>query len=346
MRPAADQREPRHREAYSQFMPEPDPLTPHVHHEPLAGRSVFIAPGRAERPDDAALGATGDDPRAWCPFCAGNESRTPPASCRAPADESVPWRARIVPNHYPVAADVIPHRAVSAARRVAHGIHDVVVESAAHERSVLAIAEDHWRDVWVLVRRRLADLAARGDLTWAGVFKNSGPRAGASLEHVHSQLVGLDLVPTALATEVAAAAAAVDPFGDLIAAARREGRIVREAGDLVVLVPHAPRQPLETWIMPVTPEAFFHATSPGRAAALADLTRWFVARLVRLAPAADYNWWLHQLPFAGHDDIAARWHWHLEILPRITPLAGFELATGCHISVMTPLESARRLRDD
>ncbi len=325
--------------------PDPDPHAPHVHHEPLAARRVFVAPGRAHRPDDAVLGAAAGDPRAWCPFCAGNESRTPPASLRAPADASLPWRARIVPNRYPVAVDVGGEPDHAAACRAAHGVHDVVVESATHERSVLDVPPEAWRDVWELVRLRLADLAGRGDLAWAGVFKNSGPLAGASLEHLHSQLVGLDLVPPAVAAELAAATAAADPFGDLIAAARGAGRIVRESGGLVALVPNAPRQPLETWIVPVAAEAFFHGTAPDRVAALADLTRWFVGRLAALAPDADYNWWLHQLPFRGHEALARRWHWHLEILPRLTPLAGFELATGCHISVMAPRDAAGLLRD-
>ena len=325
--------------------PAPDPLAPHVHHDPLAGRSVFVAPGRATRPDDDALGAGAGDPQDWCPFCAGNESRTPPASLRVPADAALPWRARIVPNRFPVAIDTGRGSETPGARRAAHGIHDVVIESAEHRRSVLAVEADAWRDVWELVRLRLADLADRGDLAWAGIFKNSGPLAGASLEHLHSQLVGLDLVPEALARELAGAAAAADAFAALVAAARREGRVVREHGDLVALVPSAPRQPLETWILPAEPEAFYHATSPARAAALADLTRWFVGRLADLAPAADYNWWLHQLPFQGHEALVGRWHWHLEIVPRITPLAGFELATGCHITVMTPVEAARRLRD-
>ena len=326
--------------------PHHEPPEPRVHHEPLAGRTVFVAPGRAARPDDAALRAASGDPRDWCPFCAGNESRTPPESLRTPADDSLQWRARIVPNHFPVAVDRERGARATGGPRVARGVHEVVIESPAHERSVLAIAPDAWRDVWQLVGRRLAALADRGDLAWAGVFKNSGPLAGASLEHLHSQLVGLDLVPPALAEELAAAAARTDPFGELITAARRDGRIVREQGDLVALVPHAPRQPLETWILPVTAEAFFHATTPARCAALADLTRWCVGRLARVQPAADFNWWLHQLPFTGHEALSDRWHWHLEIMPRLTPLAGFELATGCHICVTAPDDAARMLRDE
>jgi len=323
-----------------------DADAPRIHHDPLADRRVFVAPGRAARPDDATLVAGGGgDPRDWCPFCAGNESRTPPASERVPVDASLPWRARVVPNRYPVAVDTGGGPRPAGSGRAAGGVHDVVIESAAHDRSVLTVAPEAWRDVWELVRRRLAAVARRDDVAWACVFKNSGPRAGASLEHLHSQLVGLDIVPDAVAREVTAVTARPDAFAATVAAARREGRIVNEAADLVALVPEAPRQPLETWILPTAPEAFFHATSAERVSALADLTRWFVARLAALAPDADYNWWLHQLPYTGHDDLAGHWHWHLEIVPRITPLAGFELATGCHISVMPPHEAARLLRD-
>jgi hypothetical protein len=83
----------------------------------------------------------------------------------------------------------------TADRRPAHGVHDVVIEAADHVRSILAVDPAHWRDVWELCRQRLAALADRSDLAWATVFKNSGPRAGASLEHLHSQLIALDFVP-------------------------------------------------------------------------------------------------------------------------------------------------------
>ncbi|NBT12887.1 MAG: DUF4921 family protein [Planctomycetia bacterium] len=317
---------------------------PHRHHEPLALRTVFVAPQRAERPI-LTRGVAAD-----CPFCAGHESRTPPAVLRSPADPQLPWRVRLVPNQFPVVVEAAPATALDGAglRQPAHGVHEVLVESPAHERSILAIAPDAWRDAWDVCRRRLAELADRADLAWALVFKNSGVRAGASLEHVHSQLVALDFLPPLVAGKIAIAGCARDPFGGLIAAAEAEGRIVAEQDDVVALVPHAPRQPFETLILPRRPCRHFHAADDAAVAAVAALTQRVIARLDRIAPGTDYNWWLHQAPFASVGTTSTgleNWHWHLEILPRLAEFAGFELATGCHITTMSPAESARRLRE-
>ena len=322
---------------------------PHLHHDPLTARTVFVAPGRAQRPNELE-GAT-----IRCPFCTGNESLTPPDVLRSPRVAAEPWRSRIVPNRFPIVTDTAADPPAAAGQtggpRPAAGVHEVVIESAAHVRSILAIDPADWRDVWELCRERLATLADQGDLAWATVFKNSGVRAGASLEHVHSQLVALDFVPPAIEAELVAAGRSADPFGDLVRTAEAEGRFVEEAGDLVAVVPPAPRQPFETWILPRTPERDFHATTSDRVAALALLTQSCIGRLDRLLPQADYNWWLHQPPFARHGDcrpsphVPARWHWHLEIMPRINGLAGFELGAGCHITTATPQDSARRLRE-
>jgi UDPglucose--hexose-1-phosphate uridylyltransferase len=329
-------------------VPEPARDTadgPQIHHDALAARHVIVAPSRAERPADADLAARGGGPEAWCPFCAGNESRTPPDILRTPADTALPWRARIVANRFPFVAHAEPKAGRPGTDgRPAHGVHDVLIEAAAHERSILALDAAAWREVWELSRLRLAELAARDDLVWATVFKNSGPRAGASLEHLHSQIVALDFVPPLVALKMAAAATAADPFGDLIDVARSEGRVVAETAEVVAVVPPAPRQPFETWLLPVEPQPFFHAAAPTHVAAVADLTRWFVGRLDRLAAGADYNWWLHQAPHRPAV-AAARWRWHLEMLPRLAQLAGFELGTGCHVNPLSAAESARRLRE-
>jgi UDPglucose--hexose-1-phosphate uridylyltransferase len=116
----------------------------------------------------------------------------------------------------------------------------------------------------------------------------------------------------------------------------------------VALVPPAPRQPYETWIVSEQPEPHLHAAAAEQGAALADLTRDFVGRLERLAPGSHFNWWLHQAPFArsaADARTSAGWHWHLEILPRLSEFAGFELGTGCHITTVSAEDSAQRLRD-
>jgi len=333
---------------------DPAPHDPRLHHDPVSGRTVFVAPTRATRPHDAdrpADAAGTSAPRDWCPFCAGNEHRTPPAWLRAPADAAGPWQARIVPNLYPFAVEdpLAGDPAVGQVPpqpRPAHGVHDVVIESAAHERAITAVAADAWRDVWELCRRRLEMLAGRSDLAWATIFKNSGPRAGASLEHLHSQLVALDFVPAVMQCEMVATARSPGLFADVITAADATGLIVAERADVVLLVPAAPRQPFEAWILPRTPEPFFHATSASRVAAVAELTQLYVGRLERLVPGSHFNWWLHQLPFGSRASagVRAAWHWHLEILPRLSSFAGFELATGCHITPLSAAESAVRLR--
>lgn len=308
---------------------------PWLVHDLLTGRPVFVAPQRGGKPDDRALRAvleSAGEPCHWCPFCPGNESATPPAEARAPADESLPWRARIVPNAFPITAHP--------------GVHDVVIESSRHDRSILEVPPEAWRDVWALCRDRLAALATRDGIAWATIFKNSGPAAGASLEHVHSQIIGLDIVPPVMQAELAAVRRDRGLFVRLLADARADDRVVAEAGGLIALVPPAPRQPYETWIVSATAQPHFHAADAGHVAALADLTRELAARLERLSAACHFNWWLHQAPFRMADDDPARshWHWHVEVLPRLAELAGFEIGTGCHITTLAADEAASRLR--
>ncbi len=315
-----------------------------MHRDPVSGRPVFVAPQRGGKPDDrmlvahAAIDATAHD---WCPFCAGNEHRTPPDVLRAPADPARPWHARIVPNAYPITTS--PEIAVTT-EQAAIGIHEVIIESPRHDSAITQIDQGAWQDVWHLCHRRLADLAATTSLAWATVFKNSGAKAGASLEHVHSQLVAIDVVPPVMAAELEAVRRDPGTFPSLIAAAAASGRIVAERPGVVAIVPPAPRQPYEVWLIAREPEPHFHATSPDQVVALADLTRDLAGRYQRLASGCHFNWWLHQAPLAG-SPVPPGWHWHLEMLPRLSEFAGFEVGTGCHITTVSAAESARRLCD-
>ncbi|NDC62765.1 MAG: hypothetical protein EBZ59_01960, partial [Planctomycetia bacterium] len=228
--------------------PEKTPIddeddAPRLHHDVLGDRTVFIAPRRAGRPSD--LDPAGGGTAAACPFCAGNESMTPGESLRLPETKAEPWRIRIIPNHFPAVEDRPPGACgewSGGGPRPAHGVHEVVIESPRHERSILGVDPSSWRDAWELSRRRLEALSNRDDLAWGTVFKNSGAAAGASMEHLHSQLIAIDFVPPVVLAELAAATRANDPFGELLRDARADGRVVAEAGDVVAVVPPAPRQ--------------------------------------------------------------------------------------------------------
>lgn len=330
-------------------MHEPNAEACLIEVDPLSRRAVFVAPERARRPLEEELAA--------CPFCAGNEHLTPHEVARIPADDTLAWEARLIPNRYPVVVDRSGGRADRTAgegvleSRPAHGVHDVIVESPRHDTSILSIEPRSWRASWELVRRRLARLAQRDDLAWGMVFKNSGTAAGASLDHVHSQLVAIDFVPPPVVAKLAAPAGGESAFERIIREAEHDRRIVARSDDLVALVPSAPRQPLETWLIPRSPGPWFHAVEPSAVVGLADLLREVVARIERVAPGTQFNWWLHQAPFerSGGEPrpaVPVGWRWHVEIMPRTSPLAGFELGTGCHIAIMSPTESARRLRGD
>ncbi|MFM8805554.1 MAG: hypothetical protein ACKOK8_16885, partial [Planctomycetia bacterium] len=167
---------------------------PRLHHAPLAGRTVVVAPGRAGRPNELE----GDTLR--CPFCAGNESLTPPDLLRTPRSAAEPWRSRIVPNQFPIVTEVATCDRTAAGPTAslplpAHGVHDVVIESAEHVASILSIAPARSPRAASIASRSRQSSQTSHQPAGAMVFKNSGIRAGASLEHVHSQLIALDFVP-------------------------------------------------------------------------------------------------------------------------------------------------------
>jgi UDPglucose--hexose-1-phosphate uridylyltransferase len=329
------------------------PHAPELRWDPLSSTAVFLAPQRGLRPielGEAAATSPTSPHQTRCPFCRGHERLAPPSVLSLPDEAS--WRARVVPNRYPIVEapptppTLAPHDQPSVAHtapRPAVGLHEVLIESPDHHTRVESIPAATWATAWQASRQRLESFAAHPRLRFGMLFKNAGPQAGASLAHVHSQLVGLDFLPTVIEHKLSRLREDLTLHERVLDDARREQRIWGEAGGLVAFVPAAPRQPFESCIMSEAGEPFFHMASSESVAAIASLTQRYAEQLSGLTPTADYNWWLHQAPFAA--EIPAGWHWHLEIMPRLTQLAGFELATGCHITTMPPTIAARLLRE-
>jgi UDPglucose--hexose-1-phosphate uridylyltransferase len=324
---------------------------PELRKDPVVERWVIIATERARRPMDfpptPALPHRTDE----CPFCPGHEDRTPPELYRSGGPENGSWAVRVVPNKFPA---LHPDSEVHAAgegiydRMDGVGAHEVVIETPDHFGSLGTLPVSQVGEVLVAYRERLHALRKDARLEYVLIFKNHGVAAGASLVHPHSQLIATPILPELVAEEIAGAARYFRMkercvWCDVVSQERRDGaRLVLEEDGFVALAPFAPRFPFETWILPTAHRATFESVGPDEVDALARLLRGLIARLGRLFDDPPYNFALHTAPLKAAD--SEHFHWHLELMPKLTHLAGFELGTGFFINPTPPEDAARFLR--
>ncbi|WP_428307019.1 galactose-1-phosphate uridylyltransferase [Lacipirellula sp.] len=322
---------------------------PELRIDPIIGRRVYIAEDRAGRPSDySAHEATGRvvssapaSPAAHpnCPFCAGNEAYTPVAELTV-SDAGGQWQCRVVPNKYPAVRTDQPVEG-------AFGAHEVIIESPEHLLDVTRLGLERLTAVVRVYRDRLRHWAAQPGIRHGLVFKNSGCDAGASLEHIHSQVTAVPFVLPVVERELAAAerfygSQGTCIFCDLLQRELAAGqRVVASAGAYAVVTPHAPRQPYEMWLLPRTHAARFDQLADGAIEPLAATLLDALERLQAVAPGCPYNLLLHTAPF--DDEHAASYHWHWEIVPRLAHEAGLEWGGGVHICPLSPENAAQRL---
>jgi UDPglucose--hexose-1-phosphate uridylyltransferase len=194
----------------------------------------------------------------------------------------------------------------------------------------------------------LLSLKAEGRYRYVQIFKNVGPAAGASLEHGHSQLVALPGVPEVIEQELSASGEFFGQHGrpllvDMLDRERSAGeRVVAQTPSFVAVCPYASRFPYEVWIAPRRHNPRYEDAQPGDLGEVSRLARDIVGCIERAVGQAAYNCFLHTQPFdtPQHD----HYHWHIEILPRLTKVAGFEWSTGCFINPYPPESAAAHLR--
>jgi UDPglucose--hexose-1-phosphate uridylyltransferase len=322
--------------------------------DPVVDRWVIIANERSKRPNATALTikSKSDEP---CPFCAGHEAETPP-EVLAYRDGSIGanspgWKVRVVPNKYPALASVrdIPGSADSPYNAMGGlGAHEVIIESPTHCLSMAELSERQVEDVLRAYQERV--IALHDDPRWQSIiiYKNEGSAAGATLAHVHSQLLALPIVPCEVAQEWRALVAHHDATGrclycEILDHERMDRRrIIVESAAFIGFCPFASRFPFEIWIMAKKHSPFFHTIAKDELRQLALMLRLCLRRLAGIVDAS-FNFVLHSGPLK--EAKREHYHWHLEILPRITKIAGFELASGCYINTEAPEIAARQLRE-
>jgi len=328
---------------------------PELRKDPVLGRWVIIAKERAKRPSDLRV-----EPQqrtsGFCPFDEGNEEKTPPEIAAYRPDGGQPngpgWTVRVVPNKYPaLQIEGDENNRGDGIYDMMNGIgaHEVIIETPRHEVSPTALADDHFRDVIYMYRERMLDLKQDRRLLCSMLFKNVGAPAGASLEHTHSQLIATPIVPKRLREEIAGAK---EFFGfrgrclfcDMIKQElATQTRIILENDEFVAFAPFAARFPFETWVLPKAHASHFEAIGDSTAGAMASLLKTTLMKLERALTAPPYNYIIHTAPYDAGP--LRHYHWHLEIIPRLTKVAGYEWGTGFYINPLPPESAAKFLRE-
>jgi UDPglucose--hexose-1-phosphate uridylyltransferase len=329
---------------------------PELRKDPVSDRWVIIATERSRRPHDFARESVPAQPSGrFCPFCPGHEAKTPPEvfSFRDGSEPNSPgWSLRVVPNKFPVLGiegDLNREGEGLFDRMEGIGAHEVVIESPDHALSMTDLSESAIERVLTAFRERVNDLRNDRRLKYVLLFKNHGEGAGATLEHTHSQLIALPVVPKVVAEELEMAEGYYDfkercLFCDLIRQETRTGdRVVMENEEFVALEPYAARFPFETWILPRRHRSHYERTERNELAQLAATLKSTLSRLEQVLERPPYNVVIHTAPMQAPEN--AFYHWHVEIIPKLTRVAGFEWGTGFHINPTTPEEAARYLRE-
>jgi UDPglucose--hexose-1-phosphate uridylyltransferase len=323
---------------------------PELRVDPLTGFKSIIAAGRATRPGGGfAVEPAAPIDRESDPFAPGHEDRTPPELHAVRPNGGGPdgpgWTVRVVPNLYPAlahdAAEPEPHANPDLfTAQAARGNHEVIVNAPDVVTSLtdltpeqVAAAMDVWR-----ARMRTHERAACRHL-----IVNERREAGASLPHTHAQLYALSFVPAAIARErerfaaYAARTMGGDLLGDLVQEeVRQRERVVAIDDEGVVTAPYASRVPFQLMLAPRRPRQRFEDDGPTGAALLHDaLTR--LRR--RLGASPPLNLWVRTAP-SGADHFC----WRIDIVPRLTHLAGLELGAGVNLCVVAPEQAAAELR--
>ena len=328
---------------------------PELRRDPVVGRWVIIAEDRARRPSDWGKEPLAPAPLDGCPFCPGNERFTPPEVMAiregGSAANGTGWSTRVIPNKFPALQieGGLDRRGDGMYDRMnGIGAHEVIIESPDHSAELSDHSLDAIERVLRTYRDRILDLRNDHRFRYILVFKNHGAAAGASLAHGHTQLIATPIIPNVVAEELEGSLQHFRRkercvFCDIVEQELRDGaRIVTRNDDFVSFVPFAPRFPFETWLLPRKHVSSFEEMDPAAFPALAATLQETLRRIHRALNGPPYNFLIHGAPCA--EPRLAHYHWHMEIMPKLTRVAGFEWGTGVYINSTPPEEAAAYLR--
>jgi len=329
---------------------------PELRQDPITDTWVIIATERSKRPSGFGdFSKEGKKEQDSCPFCVGNEQLTPPeiqALRKEGTEPDTPgWSIRVIPNKFAALineGNFNRHKNGLYETMNGIGAHEVVVESPDHNRDLHQQPESHVYEILKIWRSRYRALGEDTKIKYTQLFKNYGSVAGASLAHPHSQIIATPLVPKNIAEEIRGLERHYGKnsrciFCEMVSFEKEQkSRLVIENEAFISFCPYAARFPFETWIVPKHHSGQFAEVPDEELNALAGIMKQTINRLVKGVNEPPYNLVIHTSPYHMEDN--KHYHWHIEILPRLTKVAGFEWGTGYYINPTPPEAAAEYLR--
>jgi UDPglucose--hexose-1-phosphate uridylyltransferase len=316
---------------------------------------VIIATERAKRPEELATHRPAQTVPSFveaCPFCPGNESKTPPEVMRFPATAGEPWAVRVIPNKFAaLSRDAQPARSQQDVwRRIeGFGFHEVVIDSPDHSCCMALLPDEQVASILRVYKERYTLLSMDRRVNHVTIFKNHGLDAGASLQHPHSQIVATPVIPSQVRHRLHEALRHYDDSGECMFChmvereVEEQTRIVIKSEHFVAMEVFASATPFATHIFPLRHMATFGDISTTEINDLAHVLRSLLAKIYVGLENPDLNFTVRSGP---SDYASARhFHWYVSVIPRLTRVAGFELGSGMFINTVLPEAAAEFLRN-
>jgi len=329
---------------------------PHFRKDPVSGTWVIVSAERGDRPS-AWINEREEDGINKCPFCPGNEKQTPPEVYSLRRNESMPnspgWSIRVVPNKFPALKNFGPIEYSDTnlfESFSGEGFHEVIIETPYHDKRLVDLEIENIRKIFQVYKERIVNLKKSKQVQYVLVFKNQGKSAGASIPHAHSQVIATPILPKQIEDEVSGMENYFEETKRCVLCDmmkeefKNSSRLVTSNNDFCVLEPFASRFPFETWIVPLKHQPFFEDIKEDE---IFNLSRIFTATLKKIdkilsKPA--YNFVIHTSPLRLKRK--ATFHWHIELIPKVTHVAGFERGAGFFINPVLPEKAAAMLKED
>jgi len=324
--------------------------------DPLTGRWVIINTDEIKSPGDFKIDKVAKK-GGPCPFCYGSENMTPPEIMafrqNATAPNTPGWSVRVVPNKYPalrVEGDLAKEGVGMFDKMNGIGAHEVIIETPDHFREIPDLEYSDVESVVSAYKYRCLDLKKDTRLKYLLLFKNYGFSAGASLEHGHTQLIALPIVPKRVSEALKGAARYYSykdrcVFCDMVSQELEEKeRIVLENDIFLAYCPFVSRFPYETRIIPKRHLSDFASITKEEIAGFARILKDVMKKIKIVLEDPPYNVVIHTSPIDGHEWARQDYHWHCDIMPKLGKVAGFEWGSGFYINPTPPEIAAESLR--